>query len=474
MSRNLIAIISVALFGTAVFGQESEPSKPSLSQEEIFDIRKTWDIHLTFTQDQWEAMEPKRNNSRFGGGRRASFLQGSEGRRNGIASALGWEFPEVHANLDFGPLTFKDVSVRYKGNGTFLSSVDSLKRSFKIDLNDFVKGQKLAGMSQINLHNSVRDPSHMNETIGYHLYREFDIPASRTSYAKVYVTVPDKYDRKYFGLYNVVEDVGQAFINKHFEKSGGALLKPVTPNLFSNLGDDWADYNQTYDPKVKLSDEQKARIIETCKFFSNSSPEEFTAEIGNYIDLDNFARYMAMTVWLSDMDGILGPGQNYYIYLHPTSQRFMFIPWDQDQSFGQYPRGTQEQREELSIQKPWNGNNQFFEKMFGLEAFKIRYRSALKDINETVVEVEEINRLVEDLANILRDSVAEESPERLVEFNKAAEGKIITTLMTGARSYQIETKPIKMFVPLRKKSIEEQIAGRSQGQTTDRESRPRR
>lgn len=470
MLQNLIPIIVISL-SCSMLGAETGPSTAPLSQEEIFNPQRIWEVHLRFTQEQWEAMEPTQNRDRFGAGRRASFLQGPEGSRNGIASALGWEFPEVHADLEFGPQSYHDVSVRYKGNGTFLSSREELKRSIKIDFNDFVKGQKLAGMSQINLHNSVRDPSHMNEVIGYKLYRDAGLSAPRTSYAKLYVTVPNKYERQYFGLYNVVEDVGGAFVKAHLDDPNGALLKPVTPNLFADMGDDWSDYNQTYDPKGKLSDDQKSRIIATCKFFSRSNETAFAEGLSSFIDLDNFARYLAMTVWLSDMDGILGPGQNYYVYLHPTSNKFLFIPWDQDQSFGQYPRGSQEQREQLSIHKPWNGDNRFFERLFKVDAFKTRYLLALKEINESLVQAKAIDRLVEELAAILRVPVGEESPDRLAELNKAAEGKMITTLMTGRGSYLIDTKPIKMFVPLRQASIADQIAGRSQGETSDRGSR---
>ena len=450
---------------------ESGPSNANRSQKEIFNIQKIHEVHLSFTEDQWEAMEPKQNRTQARGPRRASFLQGPEGSRNGIASAFGWEFPEVHAKLKFGSQSFDDVSVRVKGNGTFFSSRDSLKRSFKIDLNDFVKGQKLAGITQINLHNSVRDPTHMNEALGYKLYRDAGIHAPRTTYAKVYVTVATKYDREYFGLYNMVEDVGRPFVKEHIVPSDGALLKPVIPNLFSDLGDDWSDYNQTYDPKGKLSDEQKTRIIATCKFFSNSTDAEFIDGVGNYIDFNNFARYLAMTVWLSDMDGILGPGQNYYVTLHSRSNKFIFIPWDQDQSFGQFPRGSQEQREQLSIHKPWNGGNRFFERMFKVDAFKIQYQSALKEINETVVKPKQIDQLVEELANILRAPIGEESADRLAEFNKAVEGKMITTLMTGRDSYLIDTKPIKLFVPARQASIADQLAGQTEGKTTDRGSR---
>jgi spore coat protein CotH len=38
------------------------------------------------------------------------------------------------------------------------------------------------------------------------------------------------------------------------------------------------------------------------------------------------------------LDSLLGPRQNHYVYLHPKTQKFMFLPWDQDQTFGQFPR----------------------------------------------------------------------------------------------------------------------------------------
>src|SRR5690606_3148712 len=140
----------------------------------------------------------------------------------------------------------------------------------------------------------------------------------------------------------------------------------------------------------------------------------------DHIDLDNFARYLALTVWLSDMDGILGPGQNYYIYLHSTTRKFMFIPWDQDQSFGQYPRGSQEQREQLSIHKPWNEGNAFFERMFKVEAFKTRSQAALKEINDTIATPNQTIQKVEDLASIQRSPIGEKSADNHAELNLAA------------------------------------------------------
>ena len=101
----------------------------------------------------------------------------------------------------------------------------------------------------------------MNEAVAYRLFRDGGVPAPRTAYARVLVTVPGKFDRKYFGPYDLVEDVSPTFLKERFDTAKGALLKPVTPSLFSYLGDDWKTYNQTYDPKSEISTEDKQRVL---------------------------------------------------------------------------------------------------------------------------------------------------------------------------------------------------------------------
>jgi len=398
------------------------------------------------------------------------FLQGPEGKRNGVAAAAGIEFSYVHADLEFEGQAFNDVAVRYKGNGTFLESRGSLKRSLKIDLSRFVKGQKLAGITKLNLHNNVTDASWMNEVLSYQLYRDAGVPAPQTAYARVFVTVPGKFDRKYFGLYSLVEDVDSTFAVNRFGAKHGAIFKPVTPSLFSDLGDDWSKYKQTYDPKTSLSEEQKQRLIELCHLVSHADDQEFTSKIAHYIDLQEFARFMAVMVFLSDMDGILGPGQNLYAYLHPKTHQFEFIPWDQDHSFGQFAmRGTQQQRENLNVLKPWDGENPFLERMYKLEQFKAFYLAKLKEFSATIFKPERFFHQVDELAVIVRPAVAEESPEKLAQFDAVVAGENVRPRFGGPGfgRFSDPIKPIKGFVTPRAQSISEQISGKSQGLTID-------
>ena len=405
-------------------------------------------------------------------------LQGAEGKRNGLASAIGIEFKYVHADMEFEGRVLKDVAVRYKGNGTFMQSRGSLKRSLKIDLNKYVKGRTMAGVSKLNLHNNVTDASWMNEVLSHRLFRDAGAPAPRTAYARVYVTVPGKYENRYLGLYSLVEDVDKNFAEERFGTRKGAIFKPVTPSLFSDLGDDWARYNQTYDPKTELSEKEKRRVIEFAKLVTNADDGEFAAKLADYLDLDEFARFMAVTVWLSTMDSILGPGQNYYVYLDPGTRKFQFIPWDLDHSFGQFGmRGSQEQRENLSIHKPWQGENRFLERVFKVAAFKQLYLARLDESNKSVFKPERFYQQVDEIASVIRPAVKEESETALERFDKVVAGESAEPAgfggprpgaggprFGGPGGFFQAVKPIKGFVKVRAESVIDQVAGKPEGQ----------
>jgi spore coat protein CotH len=353
-------------------------------------------------------------------------LQGSEGKRNGLASAMGIEFPFAKAGLQFNGVAFKDVAVRYKGNGTFMQSRGSLKRSLKLDLNRHAAGRQLAGVTKLNLHNCVTDASYMNEVLSHRLFRDAGVPAPRSAYARVYVDVPGKYTNQYLGLYSLVENLDNSFLKERFGSRKGALFKPVTRQLFEDLGDQWSAYNQSYDPKTPLSPEETQRVIAFCKLVSHAGDEEFAAGLEQYLDLDEFARFMAVTTWLGTMDSILGLGQNFLVYLHPKTRQFQFMPWDLDHSFGQFTlTGSQEQRETLSIHHPWNGENRFLERVFKAEKFKQIYLARMREFQQTIFQPERFHRQVDELGLALRAAVEEESKDKLERFDKVVAGEAV-------------------------------------------------
>ncbi len=420
-----------------------------------------WDTNGTDTLDEGQirvGLDAIRNPAGAG---MAAMLLASEGKRNGISAALlGVEFEYVHVDLEFEGCLLRDVGVRYKGNGTFMESRDSLKRSFKIQLTKYAKGQSLGSVRTLTLQNNVTDASMMNEVLAYRLYRDAGVPAPRTAYARVFVTVPGKHERKYFGLYSMSEAVDKQFAERHFGTRRGALFKPVTPSLFTDLGADWAAYNQIYDPKVALYDEQRKAVMELSRFVTQADDAAFAARIGEFIDLPEFARFMAVMVYLSDLDGILGPGQNLYLHLHPKTQQFQFIPWDQDHSWGQFNRASQEQRDKLSIHRPWQGENFFLERMFRVEAFKNLYLARLDEFAQTIFRPARIAQQVDEIAAAIRPAVRDESESKLAHFDRVVAGEVPSA--TGPFGGG-QTKPIKPFAEVRTQSVVDQLTGRSKG-----------
>lgn len=443
------ALLAGLAAGAAVDSKE-------FSAGDLFNITKVWTVDFTFTPEQWKGIAPRYVG--FGNGV-GSRLQGPEGKRNGLTAAGGVEFEWAHGDFSIDGRKFEDIAVRYKGNGTFRQAQSSGKISLKLDFNKYVKGQKLAKLDKLNLANNITDAGWMNEELAYRLFRDAGVPAPRTSYAKVYVKVGAT-AREYWGLYSLVEDVDDTFAHDRFGTKDGLLLKPVTSNLFHYMGDDWAAYNQTYDPKDDMTPERKKRVIDFCRFVTSADDAQFAAHLGDYVDLDEFARFMAVTVWLTDMDSILDNGQNFYVYLNPKTQKFSFIAWDQDHSFGQFGMrgGSASQRRNFSISHPWSSNNPFLGRVFAVPAFRELYLAKMAEFEDTIFKPQRIFNQVNEIAPVIRPAIVEESPSSAQWFD-------IIVSDNGAENYG---ETVKGFVKARAQSVADQLDGKTQGTTLDR------
>lgn len=194
-----------------------------------------------------------------------------------------------------------------------------------------------------------------------------------------------------------------------------------------------------------------------------SSDEEFAARIGDYLDLDEFARYMAVTVYLSTLDSILSMGQNFYVYLDPKTNKFQFLPWDLDHSFGQFAMGgDQSQREQLRINHPWRGDVHFLERVFKVEAFKKIYLAKFQEFNKTIFVPDRFLKQVDEFGAALRPAVKDESASMLERFDKVVAGEAIAPNRFGG-GFGASVKPIKGFVVGRAASVKAQTEGTSEG-----------
>ncbi|MBK8001538.1 MAG: CotH kinase family protein, partial [Verrucomicrobia bacterium] len=393
---------------------------------DLYQTTNIWLVHLSFSADQWEVMQPKRITPlpHFMQRDGTVLLRNPEAQRGGLAGVLGFDFDWAHADLDFSGLRFTNVAARIKGNGTFLGSLYGEKRSLKVDLNKFVKGQRLGDVDELTLNNLINDYSSMSDALAYEFFRDAGVPAPRTAYAYVDVSVEGKWPKKPLGLYAMVEPVDADFALDHFGSRRTPIFKPVTYQLFHHLGDDWSAYADIYDLKTKATTEQQQRVVDFSRLLTHAADEEFARRVGEFLDLEKFARYLACEVLLSNYDSFLSNGQNFHLYLDPTSNKFGFIPWDLDLSWGGFfLLGTNREREQASIWHPWVGRHRLLERIIVVKSFRELYRANLEELLVRQFVPERLHRRIDELAAVIRGPVAAESDFRLGRFEHAISGR---------------------------------------------------
>ena len=121
--------------------------------------------------------------------------------------------PRGNAGALYETATFSLVN---SGNRTLWAS----KRSWKADLEPDGEGDRLAGMSKVNLKAMYNDPSQMREALAWRLFASAGVPASRHTYAKLGLNAT------YMGLFSVIEQVDKRFLKDHFgDNDEGNLYK---------------------------------------------------------------------------------------------------------------------------------------------------------------------------------------------------------------------------------------------------------
>ena len=365
------------------------------------------------------------------------------------------------------------MAVRVKGNGTFLTSLRGDKHPLKVDLNKFVKGQKLGGTDGLAFNNLIEDFSFLSDATAYEFYRKAGVPAPRTAYAYLSLSVEKEFASKPLGLYLMLEPVDKDFAFDRFGSRRAPLFKPVTYELFKHLGESWPAYAGIYDLKTQATEQQLRRVIDLARLVTFATDAQFAAALGEFLDLEEFARYLACEVLLSNYDGFLSDGQNFYLYLDPRSNKFGFIPWDLDLSWGGFfLLGTTRDRQQASIWHPWVGEHRFLQRVLAVDEFKKLYRAQLEDLLARLFVPGRLRPRIDSLAQVLRSPVAAESAFRLRKFDQAISDKPLSPA-PGQNNHGANRLPhqLKLFIDARALSVRQQLDGKSQGVIIQRSKR---
>ena len=233
------------------------------------------------------------------------------------------EFPAeyVMGTISLDGEVMGDVGVRLKGKwGSFRPLTE--KAAFLIKFNEFVSGQNFVGMKKLALNNMVQDASMMHEQLAYLLFRESNVPSSRTGYAWVRVNNED------YGLYTTVEVVD----NDHFRmawfggEEGYLYEGEYGVDLFDSR---FMDFDQ--DSGKDKTKEDLAELVASLDALEDA--EDLFGELDQLFDMERFVAFAAIELVLGHWDGYAWTQNNYFIYRPEDSARWTFMPWGLDQTF---------------------------------------------------------------------------------------------------------------------------------------------
>jgi spore coat protein CotH len=223
------------------------------------------------------------------------------------------DFTYVVVSLRFDGELLEPVGMRVKGNSSRRASADNPDAiPYKLDLNKYVDGQKLDGLTKINLHRNAS----LNEYLSYGAFREAGIASSRTGWADVTLNGTS------LGLYTLVEQVDERMLDHFYEDPTGELYKPEPPAGYLNdLGDDISAYGDVGYKADKDTDH--ATLLELIRTI-NEEPVSSWSEV---LDVDSVLDYFAGNVALGNWDTYVAMGHNYYLF-EDSPGHMQMLPWD--------------------------------------------------------------------------------------------------------------------------------------------------
>lgn len=456
--RAWAALVLAATLPLTLMTTGSDAAPKDEPGKAVFGPDKVWKLHIEMTPQNFTTMQPKKGAGFPLFGMKAPD-KATDDARDVHHSAFGTEFSWVKGTLSWDGKVLPDIGFRYKGNSTYLSSAKGLKRSIKVEPDHYDEAGRWLGLKTVNLNCAILDPSKIREALVYAIYRAGGVPAPRTAFAEVTLTVPGKYDRELVGLYTMIEQADKMFLKDRFKNNKGLLLKPERIQGLPYFGDDWDRYKAQYQPRQEPTPEQAKRFIEFVKLVNKGSDEEFNKQIEAYLDIDLFLRYLGVTALVANLDSFFALGHNYFMYLNPETNKVVFMPWDVDLAMGNFAMlATPEQQMDLNLRKPYGGANRLTDRLLAKPGMLDRYEVILKDVVAKAFTKEKLAKLIDTMETTTKDILARDLKAAAARGERGGVGA-----GAGVGIFGGKTPDPRTFVAKRIVSVQAQLAGLSSG-----------
>lgn len=222
----------------------------------------------------------------------------------------------VEGAAEINGVPFAIVGVRLKGSSTLQGF--SGKPSLKLKLNEYVPGQKYAGLERVTLNNMVSDTTQSKEVINYSLYAASGMVGPRANFAQVWI------NDELYGLYTNLESMDDHWLERRFDDADGDFWGTAASGADfdrANVRCDWCYWVS------KSGDADVSKLLSVKEAIDDAS-DDFQASLGGVIDADQFLDYWAWNTVIGNGDGYPWTTNDVLIYADPDDGgRFDFSPW---------------------------------------------------------------------------------------------------------------------------------------------------
>ena len=329
----------------------------------------------------------------------------------------------VEAQACFEGKSLGRIAMRFKGAyGSLLDCFDEndvnicRKLGIKLKFDEYVDDKRFFGLKRLNFQGNRWDDSYMKEVLSYETYRGMGIYAPRASWAVLRV------NDELQGLFGLVEQIDGRFTADRWpDYPDGNLYKEAWPIH------DEMDYGIQH-----LKTNEDVPVVTTFVDFSQAvleadGDDELRSALGEYTDLDYWARYMAVDDAIANFDGVTAyyisddaswsGNHNFYLY-QDERKHFTIIPWDLESTFfpsgfGAVPPWQQLPEDCAQTYGAWGGSNLVIapgcDRVFRAIAADLdSYHDAGQQLLDGPFTEDHLNGLIDDYMAFIRDAVEED------------------------------------------------------------------
>ncbi len=310
---------------------------------------------------------------------------------------IGIDKKYMVASVVFDGTSIDSVGVRLKG---FFSNwgANSQKKPFKLDLNEFVQGQKYDGLKKFNLGNAFNDPTMLRDKLSLDMMRDAGMIAARCSHTKLYI------NGEYWGLYNIIEQYDDDFLDFHFDMDTGNLYKNMNNSNMDWYGSNPVSYQEEFEKKTNEIEDDWYDLVHLIDVSNNTPAGQYKDSIDANMYMHGFLTCMAVDRFLNNWDSYFDHGRNYYMYNDPEKGKFHWLPWDYNLSFSSTGFDA------VPAIGGWQSDPKPIVDNAMLDTdLKNQYLSIVCTILHNVVDVNEFNDRVDTLANMIRQAVYDDT-----------------------------------------------------------------